>query len=603
MKTTAEHNATAITADENRFGTGHPGERVQSGDRSSDLAPQGDALKPTPSKPTLRMAWDVLKEIIESIGTRPAEHGGPFGGPEGDVSVTRFQFDDTARRSGVTYSPDHEQLNRLFKKEWKPADIRLRGFVHSHPGFGNRPSHGDEDYAVRILQAIPDLGQLWLPIVNTIPDTGGFTLTPWVAAPKDGGVEILRGEIEVRDLPDRPAVSIAGVAHEVDLTGGVSLSEIRLSLPALPPRVKPEAPATQAEAPRRSLLRRLFGRRRATAPTTLTPLRSHRLPKYLRRSLRKGIGATFQRVEGAYDLSVMRESRIIAVGTGGAAEWLESLARAGVGQFILIDPDTVSETNLATQQTYRRDLGRAKVDCVAERLLDINPTAKVVALASSLDDLSDAEIERLAKAPVDDRSPRRTILAGLTDNFWAQARVNRLALQFGLPSLCAQVYREGRAAEVTYTFPGVTPACHRCILSKRYRHFVGKGGENDVTSHGTPIFATGRLNAIKGMVALALLHHGTSHPRWGSMLERLGSRNLAYVRMDPDLATTIGIRAFDDAFAGVARGQAFFDETIWRQQQPEGIDHEHGPCPDCGGAGDLRKAIGTLPVTALARPN
>jgi hypothetical protein len=166
----------------------HPADQIGQPDKSAENRKtkpspslRGSDAEKVPLKPTLKISWNVLKAIVESIGTLPAEHGGPFGGPEEDTSVTRFQFDGTARRTGATYSPDHEQINRLFKTEWKPANIRLRGFVHSHPGFGNRPSHGDEVYAKRILQAIPDLGQLWLPIVNTLPDTRGFTLTPWVA--------------------------------------------------------------------------------------------------------------------------------------------------------------------------------------------------------------------------------------------------------------------------------------------------------------------------------------------------------------------------------------------------------------------------------------
>src|SRR5205823_1388158 len=114
----------------------------------------------------------------------------------------------------------------------------------------------------------------------------------------------------------------------------------------------------------------------------------------------------------------------------------------------------------------------------------------------------------------------------------------------GLPSLCAQVYQEGRGAEVTFTYPGVTPACHRCILSSRYEAFLELDYQNTVTSNGTPIFATTRLNAIKGFVTLALLHHGTDHPRWGRLLTRIGKRNLLQIRMDPDLA----IRTFGRVF-------------------------------------------------------
>lgn len=304
----------------------------------------------------------------------------------------------------------------------------------------------------------------------------------------------------------------------------------------------------------------------------------------------------FTRVRGAYDLERMAAARVIYVGAGGAASFIEELARAGVREHILIDPDTVSEENLATQQTYRRDIGRPKVDCIAERIQDINPGAIVTSYPLLLDDLDDAAFDRIINGPHSDgQRPAITLLCGLTDNFYAQARVNRLALQFGVPSLCAQVYQEGRGAEVTFTYPGVTPACHRCILSSRYDAFLRQGYQNTVTSDGTPIFATTRLNAIKGFVALAVLHHNTDHPRWGRMLSRIGKRNLLQIRMDPELP----IPTFQRVFEGAEQASILFDETLWRPQEQEGLDTGYPPCPDCDGIGDLRKVMGKFHDTRI----
>lgn len=226
-----------------------------------------------------------------------------------------------------------------------------------------------------------------------------------------------------------------------------------------------------------------------------------------------------------------------------------------------------------------------------------------------LDEISDAEFARLAREPLAGCAPQVTLLCGFTDSFEAQARINRLALHFGLPSLCAQVYWEGRGAEITFTYPGVTPACHRCALSSRYRAYLEEGFRNDVTSDGTPIFATTRLNALKGFIALAILHYGTDHPRWGGLLQRIGHRNLIQIRMDPDLSTTLGLRAFDRVFGanGAAEDVAWrqerilFDEAIWLPQKPDCPENGFPACPDCGGTGDLRNAISTFADTRPMR--
>jgi len=108
------------------------------------------------------------------------------------------------------------------------------------------------------------------------------------------------------------------------------------------------------------------------------------------------------------------------------------MARSGLGEHVLIDPDVVSESNIATQQVYRKDIGRPKVECIAERIRDINENAKVVPVRQSLDEIDDAEFKELALKPLAHERPQATLLCGFTDNFEAQARVNRLALHFGI---------------------------------------------------------------------------------------------------------------------------------------------------------------------------
>jgi proteasome lid subunit RPN8/RPN11 len=489
-----------------------------------------------------RITRDVYDEIARTVGSLRAEHGGALGRQEEDDVIRYFRFDQTARNTGATYSPDHEALNQMFKSDWNPKGIRLAGFVHSHPSRFARPSSGDLEYARRILSAIPDMPHIFLPIVLTRPDTGKFTIVPFIVTRNGDSVQHHSVDLEILD----PA----------DLT-----------------------PSTMA-APR--LWKK--GRLKPARPSE-----------------------TFDRVTDAYDLDRMARARIVAVGTGGAAAFIEDLARCAVGEFVLIDGDVVSESNLATQQVYRKDIGREKVVVLADRLRDINPAVRVRTVTGQLGDLDDASMDELCTGPIDGERPEVSLLCGLTDNFFAQARINALALHLGQPSLCAQVWPQGRGAEVTWTYPGVTPACHRCILASRYAAFLSEGYQNDVTSHGTPIFATSRLNAIKGFIALALLHHrddGTvagSATRFAGLAARIGDRNLLQIRMDPDLTEALGIRTFDRVFTGSDTRSLLFDETVWRTQTPLSGEDDTERCPDCGGTGDLRAAIGTFDDTRLMR--
>ena len=72
-------------------------------------------------------------------------------------------------------------------------------------------------------------------------------------------------------------------------------------------------------------------------------------------------------------------ARVAVFGIGGVGGYVcEALVRSGVGSFDLIDDDKVCLTNLNRQIiATRKTIGKYKVDVMKERILDINPDAKV----------------------------------------------------------------------------------------------------------------------------------------------------------------------------------------------------------------------------------
>lgn len=90
----------------------------------------------------------------------------------------------------------------------------------------------------------------------------------------------------------------------------------------------------------------------------------------------------FSRTElliGKQGLEKLHNAKIAIFGIGGVGSFVvEGLVRAGVQNFVLVDNDKISLTNLnrqliATQKT----IGKDKVEVAKERILDINPKAKV----------------------------------------------------------------------------------------------------------------------------------------------------------------------------------------------------------------------------------
>lgn len=90
----------------------------------------------------------------------------------------------------------------------------------------------------------------------------------------------------------------------------------------------------------------------------------------------------FSRTElilGKENVNKIRQSKVAVFGLGGVGSFVvEGLARAGVENFILIDNDTISITNLNRQLfALNSTIGKNKVDVAKARILDINPNAKV----------------------------------------------------------------------------------------------------------------------------------------------------------------------------------------------------------------------------------
>ncbi len=81
-------------------------------------------------------------------------------------------------------------------------------------------------------------------------------------------------------------------------------------------------------------------------------------------------------------LKKLIESKVIVFGIGGVGGHIvESLARSGVGELTLVDNDIVELTNINRQiVALESTLGKNKVDVMKERILDINPNAKVTAI-------------------------------------------------------------------------------------------------------------------------------------------------------------------------------------------------------------------------------
>ncbi len=82
---------------------------------------------------------------------------------------------------------------------------------------------------------------------------------------------------------------------------------------------------------------------------------------------------------GSESMEKLKNASVIVFGVGGVGGYVaEALARMGVGRIALVDNDKVSVSNINRQIiALHSTVGRYKTEVMKERILDINPNAKV----------------------------------------------------------------------------------------------------------------------------------------------------------------------------------------------------------------------------------
>ena len=146
----------------------------------------------------------------------------------------------------------------------------------------------------------------------------------------------------------------------------------------------------------------------------------------------------------------LKAAKVLLVGAGGlGAPAALYLAAAGVGQIGIVDPDTISLSNLQRQVLYGvSDVGAAKVVIAAQRLGEINPHVRVVPIAEALT-VSNA---RALAEPYD------LVLDG-TDDFAVRFAVNTACVGLGKTLVSGAI---GRWTGQVGVFPG--KPCYRCLV-------------------------------------------------------------------------------------------------------------------------------------------
>ena len=193
----------------------------------------------------------------------------------------------------------------------------------------------------------------------------------------------------------------------------------------------------------------------------------------------------------------LRSARVIVVGAGGlGCPALVGLVSAGVGHVRIVDPDTVSASNLHRQFLYSVDaIGEKKITVARARLTALNPFVTIETDDLRVDATNVGAL--IAEGAVD-------VVLDCTDNLETKFRLHDACFRARVPLVSASIYRfEGQIR----TFDPKNPSgCLRCT-SPETPDDAAIGNCNDFGVLGAAVSTIGALQASE---AIAFLTDGTN---------------------------------------------------------------------------------------------
>jgi len=289
--------------------------------------------------------------------------------------------------------------------------------------------------------------------------------------------------------------------------------------------------------------------------------------------------ALFARSSGLVTRALAR-MKVVILGLGSGGSYVASmLARAGVGRFTLVDPDSVDEVNLSRSTYFVEDLGHPKAYALARQLLRINPGIQVEALPCAIADLKVAGFTRVIG--------EADLVLALTDDPQAQLKVSHFCYHLGNPAVFAGLYRGALGGEVIIVLPDQTP-CLSCstgevrnLPTQQQRDLdYGTGRMAGEIALGTDIQ---HLDSATVKIALAILLRDVASAKVGRFLDAALAQgfNFMCMGMTPDYWFFPGV------FAETAGQYAY--QSVWFQTS------RNPACAVCGAA-EAREDPTTFPL-------
>ena len=533
--------------------------------------------------PEVRVTDVLINEIGRRLAAFEPERGGALIGFDG---VAHILVEDDFGAYGATFWDISREVSDAVGQVEANGYGRFIGTVHTHPSGVCDPSEQDRITMAQALELNPHIEQLMICVVTKgnpratdVAIPGGHRMSVHVIRRVEGEPECLRA---------RPVVvPIARVLEDAGMPvpGAVTVTDVRAErfdglVPVLvvdgAEKIVVAVPETDdawlmgsdiLDVP--PILMSLHDGRVTAVPVTWgreeVASRMRKMNEERRRVAKPGPesgqeGTPLDRVVEL--VGSMGERRVLVAGCGSVGSRIaEDLARSGVRQFVLVDPDEVSLPNMARSVYARADVGRAKVAVLAERLRGIAPETEVSTTRRFLREITPEDI----LDGVD-----LVVLA--TDDMTEQAALAKAAYEKRIVQVAAAMYRKAAAGEVMIAVPEARTPCWACAvgtsaLSTSERPDTNYGVDGRLVAESGLGASINLVTSVASLLAIGLLA-GPGSPAGAGL-----GRMLAESRVLGLISTTPDWGFFPDVFHDMAH--QFQPQSVWPK-----VESVKG-CPVC----------------------
>ena len=178
----------------------------------------------------------------------------------------------------------------------------------------------------------------------------------------------------------------------------------------------------------------------------------------------------YSRSKGLLESGVLSKQTvgIVGLGSGGSPVAIE-LAKAGIGNFVLIDFDRLELSNISRHVCGINDLGRFKTFAIKDAILQKNPHAFVSTLEIDVNKHRDECSKALAAT---------NLIVCASDNDQSRFFLNEIALKYKITAIFGRAITRAVGGDVLRVRPYQGP-CYNCLYSQNVRN---QGGDDEEIS-------------------------------------------------------------------------------------------------------------------------